>query len=93
MKVTTIDEVLKRFLKTLNTSPRQKNILEEWSDIVGSEVAQHLKIRNIVGKELLLSADHPGWIQIGNFRKKEFLEKIRKKFPDKKIEEIKISLG
>lgn len=93
MKVTTVDEVLKKFLKTLNTSIRQKNILEEWQNIVGSEVAQHLKIRDIVGKELLLSADHPGWIQLGNFRKKEFLEKIKKNFPDKEIEEIKISLG
>jgi len=92
MKVTTIDEVLKRFLKTLNAYPRQKNLLEEWPVIVGSDVAKHLKIRDIFGKELLLLADHPGWIQLGNFRKKECLEKIKKNFPDKEINEIKISL-
>ena len=93
MKVTTIDEVLRRFLNTMKASGRQKNLLEEWPDIVGSEVAQHLKICDIVGKELRLSADHPGWIQIGNFRKREFLDKIKRNFPDKEIDEIKISLG
>lgn len=93
MKVITADEVLKRLLDALKSSGRQKNLLDEWPNIVGADVAQHLKIKEIAGNELQLVADHPGWIQIGNLRKKEFLGKIKKEFPDKEIDEIKISLG
>ncbi|MBR4159370.1 MAG: DUF721 domain-containing protein, partial [Spirochaetia bacterium] len=41
---------------------------------------------------LTLSADHPGWIQVAQLKKNEILEKIKERFPDKNIDNIKISL-
>ena len=58
----------------------------------GLEAAEHLRIKDIKGKTLTLETDHPGWIQVAQLRKNEILEKIRERFPDKNIDNIKISL-
>ena len=72
--------------------PGEETIFEVWPELVGEEAADHLKIQDIKGKTLLLEADHPGWVQMAQLRKKEILEKIKGRFPDKYIDNIKISL-
>ena len=85
-------DILKELFSSMKISKREETIFDVWPDLVGEEAAEHLKIQDIKGKTLLLEADHPGWIQVARLRKNEFLEKIKRRFPDKYIDNIKISL-
>lgn len=85
-------DILKELFSSMKISRREETVFDAWPDIVGEEAAEHLKIQDIKGKTLLLTADHPGWVQIIQLRKNEILEKIKGRFPDKYIDNIKISL-
>ena len=85
-------DILKELFSNMRITKREENIFEAWPQLVGEEAAEHLKIQDIKGKTLLLEADHPGWIQVAQLRKNEFLAKIKERFPDKYINNIKVSL-
>ena len=85
-------DILKELFSSMKISKREETIFDVWPDLVGDEVAEHLKIQDIKGRTLLLAADHPGWVQMAQLRKNEILEKIKGRFPDKYIDNIKISL-
>lgn len=85
-------DILKELFSRMKITSGEETIFEVWPDLVGEETADHLKIQDIKGKTLLLEADHPGWVQIARLRKKEFLEKIKERFPDNNINNIKVSL-
>ena len=92
MSTRQVGDILKELFASMKISPQEETIFDVWPDIIGEEAAEHLKIQDIKRKTLLLEADHPGWVQIGKLRKKEILEKIKGRFPDKYIDNIKISL-
>ena len=85
-------DILKELFASMKITERQETLFDVWPDLVGEEAAEHLKIQDIKGKTLTLSADHPGWIQVARLKKNEILEKIKERFPDKNIDNIKISL-
>lgn len=85
-------DILKELFSSMKISRREETIFDAWPDLVGEEAAEHLKIQDIKGKTLLLTADHPGWVQMAQLKKNEILEKIKGRFPDKYIDNIKISL-
>ncbi|MBQ6904916.1 MAG: DUF721 domain-containing protein [Spirochaetia bacterium] len=85
-------DILKELFSSMKITPGQETIFEAWPDLAGEEASEHLKILDIKGKVLLLEADHPGWVQMAQLRKKEFLEKIKARFPDNNINNIKVSL-
>jgi len=85
-------DIIKELFANIKISNKGQTVFEAWPDLVGEETAEHLKIKDIKGKVLVLVADHPGWIQVAQMKKKEFLEKIKERFPDKNITTIKISL-
>ena len=85
-------DILKELFSVMKIVPGEETIFEVWPELVGEEAADHLKIQDIKGKTLLLEADHPEWVQRAQLRKKEILEKIKGRFPDKYIDNIKISL-
>ncbi len=85
-------DIIRQIFANMKISSRGQTVFEAWPELVGEETAEHLKIKDIKGKVLLLEADHPGWIQVAQLKKKGFLEKIKEKFPDKNITTIKISL-
>ncbi len=85
-------DILKELFSSMKLTTREETIFDVWPDLVGDEAAEHLKIQDIKSKTLLLTADHPGWVQMAQLRKNEILEKIKGRFPDKYIDNIKISL-
>ena len=85
-------DILKELFAVMKIVPGKETIFEVWPELVGEDASEHLKIQDIKGKTLLLEADHPGWVQMARLRKKEILEKIKGRFPDKYIDNIKISL-
>ena len=85
-------DIIKEFLSSLKITPGEETLFDLWPSFVGEEAAEHLRLQDIKGKTLLLVADHPGWVQVAQLRKKEILEKIKERFPDKYINNIKVSL-
>ena len=92
MSTRQVGDILKELFASMNIVPGEETIFDLWPELIGEEAAEHLKIQNVKGKTLLLEADHPGWVQVAQLRKKEILEKIKAKFPDNNISNIKISL-
>ena len=92
MSTRPIGDILKELFASMNISGREENVFEAWPDLVGEETAEHLILQDIKGKTMLLEADHPGWVQVARLRKKEILEKIKERFPDININNIKVSL-
>jgi len=90
MSVKSFDEMLKGFMSSLNLPER--SIMTEWERLAGKEMAEHVRVMDLAGGVLRTEADHPGWIQIGNMRKQELLEKIKQEFPEEKIVKIVFSL-
>jgi len=61
-----------------------------WEDIVGPDIYSHVKIDDLIDKNLIVKADHPGWAQVFLLKKKAILGKVQKKFPQLEIKNIQI---
>ncbi len=87
-------DILKDFLGTLNIKEKsgRKTITSSWKEIAGEELSEHTKIKDIRKDTIYIEADHPGWLQILDLKKKAIIFNINKMFPDKKIEQIRTSL-
>ncbi|MCQ2603545.1 MAG: DUF721 domain-containing protein [Spirochaetia bacterium] len=85
-------EILREIIPGITAEKQPVTLLGEWPEIAGHDIACHLKITDIVSGTLVLEADHSGWIQVADLKKNEFLVKIRQKFPEKNISNIKVHL-
>ena len=92
MSTRSAGDILKELFASMRMDERKETLFDVWPSLVGEEAAEHLRLQDIKGKTLLLVADHPGWVQVAQLRKKEILEKIKERFPDKYINNIKVSL-
>lgn len=87
-------DLLKNFFDNLKLNIKDdKSIASSWEEIVGKEVAQHTRIKEIKKGLLIIEADHQGWLQIINLKKGQIIGKISKDFPEKEITEIKSILS
>ena len=85
-------DIIRELFANMKISTQGQTIFDAWPELVGEEAAEHLRIKDVKGIVLTLEADHPGWVQVAQLKKKEFLEKIKERFPDKYINNIKVSL-
>jgi hypothetical protein len=63
-----------------------------WPTLVGEREAAHSRILDINNNLLLVEADHPGWIQILQFRQGELLKEVQKRFPSLNVRGIQFRL-
>lgn len=83
-------DLLKDFFDNLKLNGiDEKPIASFWEDIVGKEIAQHTRVKEIKKGILIIEADHPGWLQIINLKKRQIIDKVIKEFPEKEITEMK----
>jgi len=68
-------------------------VLGTWPRLAGERAAAHSRITDIENHFVLVEADHPGWIQLLQFRQSDILENIRKKFPELDIRGIQFRLA
>ena len=92
MSTRSAGDIIQQIFANMKISTQGQSIFDAWPELVGEETAEHLKIKDIKGKTMTLVADHPGWIQVAQLKKKEFLGKIKERFPDNNISIIKVSL-
>ncbi len=70
--------------------PKKNEIYNKWEKIVSLKFSQHIKIKEIKDDCLILTADHPAWLQKANMSKNNILKKIKKEIPSTNIKTIHI---
>jgi hypothetical protein len=61
-----------------------------WRDIAGESLAEHCRAYEVRHRSLLVEADHPGWMQLLLLQKKAILARIRQRFPQLELRDIKV---
>ncbi len=87
-------DLLKDFFDNFNIkeSGGGKTIPSSWKELAGSDLSEHTRIKDIRKDTVYIEADHPGWVQILELKKRHILGNINSMFPEKGINEIIISL-
>ncbi len=86
-------DLLKEFFDNIKIKGKEEEtIFTSWEKIAGNDIAGHSRIKDLKKGVLTIEADHPGWIQIINLKKKQILERLCEKYPEREIEEIRIVL-
>jgi hypothetical protein len=64
-----------------------------WRDIAGESLAEHCRAFEVRHRSLLVEADHPGWMQLLLLQKKGILARIRQRFPQLELRDIKVRVS
>ncbi len=64
-----------------------------WEEIAGPSLAEHCRAYEVRHHSLLVEADHPGWMQLLLIQKKAILSRIRQRFPQLGLRDIKVRVG
>ncbi len=65
-------------------------LISSWERIVGTDLAAHIKIKDLKGTTLILNSDHPGWAQIFFMKKRAIMNKMIKQFPRATIRSFRV---
>lgn len=87
-----VSEILGKFFDSafLNEGQEYLSFQSKWSSIIGLDLAAHIKIYDLKEGILICETDHPGWAQMFLLRKKSILKKLKKSFPQLKIQQIRM---
>jgi hypothetical protein len=85
-------EILARLLERQPGAGAQPSgsLFGEWQEIVGLSLAEHCRAVDIRHHSLLVEADHPGWMQLLQLSRRTVLAKIRQRFPELEIRDLKV---
>lgn len=61
-----------------------------WEKTAGKKLAEYSRIVDLNRKTLVVEVDHPAIIQLLQIRYREILQKIRKKYPELEIDDIRM---
>ena len=64
-----------------------------WQALAGDDIAAHSTVKDVKQGAVIVEVDHPGWLQLLQMRKSEILGRIKKKYPELDIRDIRIFLG
>jgi hypothetical protein len=88
-------EVLARLLEKSGTAggSHEGSVFGEWQDIAGVSLAEHCRVYDVRHHSLFVEADHPGWMQLLLLSKRKLLSKLRQRFPQLEIRDIRVRVG
>jgi len=88
------DEILARLLeKGPAGAPAFHSLFGGWQEIAGPSLAEHCRAYEVRHHSLLVEADHPGWMQLFLLQKKPVLARIRQRFPQLELRDIKVRVN
>lgn len=84
-------EVLSRLLESSRAAEGSPagSLFGQWQDIAGVSLAEHCRVVDVRHHSLFVEADHPGWMQLLLLSKKSLLAKLRQRYPQLEIRDIK----
>ena len=65
-------------------------MMREWIEIVGPDIAPHAKIYEIRNTTLIIETDHPAWSNIILMKKKQILARVHAQFPELGIKGLSV---
>ena len=87
-------EILARLLeKGPAGAPPFHALFGGWQEIAGPSLAEHCRAYEVRHHSLLVEADHPGWMQLLLMQKKAILARIRQRFPQLELRDIRVRVG
>lgn len=69
------------------------SLFSSWKNIAGEDCASHSAVYDLKDGVIFITVDHPGWMQILHSRQKKILSKIRERYKDLNIKEIRFFIG
>lgn len=91
-----IGDLVEGLLKKLGLERRirEAKIAQDWSRIVGSQIASHSKPAGLKGKVLIVNVDSSVWLsELSQFFKGKMLEEIHRELGEKRIQDIRFRIG
>lgn len=87
-------DVLKSFFDKLvpQEASGYNRFFSGWDQIAGEKMSFHVRPRDILNGDLILEADHPGWIQQVRMRQEGLLGAIRREYPELEIRRIRVTI-
>jgi predicted nucleic acid-binding Zn ribbon protein len=86
-----LENLLKK--KRFGAQIQRHRVFENWEAVVGDSLAEHAQPQKIQGRTLILSVDHPAWIQELQFLKEPLIRKIQAAYPDTRIDNLRFVLN
>ena len=90
-----IGDFLKKLLDknevTLNNN--YNSFFKSWDKIAGEPLSAYSKVIDISRNQLIVQVDHPGWMQMFQFKERKILKEIQKNYPELKIKALKLVLA
>ncbi len=79
--------------ETRRRGDRFAGLFGSWKRIAGERLAAHSRVQDIENGILVVEAEHPGWIQLLQFKQAEMLEAARSLFPELELRGISFRLA
>jgi hypothetical protein len=85
-------DVLKDLLKegSLRRGNKYISFFRSWEEIAGETLSYHAKAIDVKHGSLIVEVDHPGWFQMFQFKEREILRRVKERFPELKIRDIRV---
>ncbi len=76
----------------LNIEKGNSSVFKSWCKIAGEDMISHSAVKDISNGILVVEADHPGWIQLLQMRKKKILKNVKNYYPELDIIDVRFIL-
>ena len=89
-----VGELLRSFLagKLTDADEQIVELVAACGEILG-DAGRHTSVRDLRGRTLVLTVDHPGWAQLLSMRKADILRRLAERLPGVSIDELRVVVG
>jgi hypothetical protein len=89
------DEVLAKLLELRGTSKGElySSLFGGWPLIAGLSLADHSRVYDLKNGSLFVEVDHPGWMQLLLIRKAPILQRVKRRFPELKVQDLRVRVN
>jgi hypothetical protein len=83
-RIKDVSSLLRNFFdeNTVRKGSEYASFLASWKSIAGDRAAGHSRIVDVDKGNLVIEAEHPGWIQLLQLRQTEILRMVQGRFPE-----------
>lgn len=76
----------------INDEKGYAEFFNAWVRIAGPKLSAHARAQDVRRGALIIEVNHPGWMQMLEFKKKHILKQIQKEFPKLEINRLQIRI-
>lgn len=94
-RIKDVSSLLRAFFddETARKGGRYAEFFSSWKGIAGDRLASHSRVADIDRHNLVVEAEHPGWIQLLQLRQSEILAAVNRRFPELELRGIVFRLA